>query len=432
MTVELTKAFAFSIITMLALVIGEYAVSRWMKKRVFEFSDSLTNLACGILERTIFLLFVVIYYASFTYFYNNYSLVHIPINPFTTVVLFIAVDFLWYWYHRAGHEINVLWAAHITHHQSEEYNFTLSFRVSAIQLIIRMFFWLWLPILGFDPALTTLIIGINGAYQFFIHTRLINKLGFLEKILVTPSHHRVHHGKNEKYIDKNYGGIFIIWDRIFGTFEREVEEVQYGITKPMRSHNPIVTWFHYFIDLYNASKLEKGLKNKIRIFLGGPETLGKYYDQHKTEAPKDIRAHKDIKVYLLTQFTLISTLFAAVYYYTDTMPIPVQYIAIAFLVFSTVSLGFVLDRHPFSFALEMFRIVGMSTGIFISLYIAQMPQYYVFSLLPAVVFIPWIIKRKDSFKKEKEVKVKVRVKTEPTQKQKSIKEAIREEEPSLI
>ena len=93
---------------------------------------------------------------------------------------------------------------------------------------------------------------------------------------------------------------------------------------------------------------------------------------------------------------------------------------------------FVLDRHPFSFALEMFRIVGMSTGIFISLYIAQMPQYYVFSLLPAVVFIPWIIKRKDSFKKEKEVKVKVRVKTEPTQKQKSIKEAIREEEPSLI
>ena len=247
MTVELTKAFAFSIITMLALVIGEYAVSRWMKKRVFEFSDSLTNLACGILERTIFLLFVVIYYASFTYFYNNYSLVHIPINPFTTVVLFIAVDFLWYWYHRAGHEINVLWAAHITHHQSEEYNLTLSFRVSAIQLIIRMFFWLWLPILGFDPALTTLIIGINGAYQFFIHTRLINKLGFLEKILVTPSHHRVHHGKNKKYIDKNYGGIFIIWDRIFGTFEREVEEVQYGITKPMRSHNPIVTWFHYFI-----------------------------------------------------------------------------------------------------------------------------------------------------------------------------------------
>lgn len=422
MTVELTKAFAYSIITMLALVLGEYAVSRWMKKRVFEFSDSLTNLACGILERTIFLLFVVIYYAAFTYFHEHFSIAHIPVNPLTTVILFIAVDFLWYWYHRAGHEINVLWAAHITHHQSEEYNFTLSFRVSAFQLIIRMFFWLWLPILGFDPALTTLIIGINGAYQFFIHTRLINKLGFLENILVTPSHHRVHHGKNEKYIDKNYGGIFIIWDRIFGTFEREVEEVQYGITKPMKSHNPIVAWFHYFIDLYNASKLEKGLKNKIRIFLAGPETLGKYYDKHKTEAPKDIRANKNLKIYLLTQFTLISAVFAAVYYYTDTMPMPVQYIAITFLVFSTLSLGFVLDRHPISFALEMFRIVGMSAGIFLSLYITQLPQYYAIAMVPCVVFIPWIVKTKNSFRKEIVLEQKSETKS---------KEEIREEEPSL-
>ncbi|MFZ9846797.1 MAG: sterol desaturase family protein [Flavobacteriales bacterium] len=422
MTVELTKAFAFSIITMLALVLGEYAVSRWMKKRVFEFSDSLTNLACGILERTIFLLFVVIYYAAFTFFHEHFSIAHIPINPFTTVLLFIAVDFLWYWYHRAGHEINVLWAAHITHHQSEEYNFTLSFRVSAIQLIIRMFFWLWLPIIGFDPALTTLIIGINGAYQFFIHTRLINKLGFLENILVTPSHHRVHHGKNEKYIDKNYGGIFIIWDRIFGTFEREVEEVQYGITKPMKSHNPIVAWFHYFVDLYKASKLEKGLKNKIRIFLAGPETLGKYYDLHKTDVPKDIRANKNLKVYLLTQFTLISAVFAAVYYYTDTMPMSVQYIAITFLVFSTLSLGFVLDRHPISFALEMFRIVGMSAGIFLSLYLTQLTQYYAIAMIPAVVFIPWIVKTKDAFRKELEIEQKVETKAN---------EEIREEEPSL-
>jgi alkylglycerol monooxygenase len=400
MTVELTKAFAFSIITMILLVLGEYFISKLMKKKVFEFSDSLTNLACGVLERTIFLLFVVIYYASFTYFYNNFSLTHIPINPLTTVILFIAIDFLWYWYHRAGHEINILWAAHITHHQSEEYNFTLSFRVSAIQLIIRMFFWLWLPIIGFDPALTTLIIGINGAYQFFIHTRLINKLGFLEKILVTPSHHRVHHGKNEKYIDKNYGGIFIIWDKLFGTFEKEVEEVQYGITKPMKSHNPIVAWFHYFIDLYKASKQEIGLKNKIRIFLAGPETLGPYYDKNKTETPKDIRAEKSIKFYLLTQFTIIIVIFASVYYYTDTMPMSIQYIAISFLVLSTLSLGFVLDRHTISFGLELFRIVGMSVGIFMSLYMMQLPKYYVLSMIPSLIFIPWIVRNKSAFRKE--------------------------------
>lgn len=397
MTVELTKAFAFSIITMILLVLGEFLISKLMKKKVFEFSDSLTNMACGVLERTIFLLFVVIYYASFTYFYNNYSITHIPINPFTTVLLFIAIDFLWYWYHRAGHEINILWAAHITHHQSEEYNFTLSFRVSAIQLIIRMFFWLWLPIIGFDPALTTLIIGINGAYQFFIHTRLINKLGFLENILVTPSHHRVHHGKNEKYIDKNYGGVFIIWDRLFGTFEREVEEVKYGITKPMKSHNPITAWFHYFIDLYNAAKQEKGFKNKMRILFAGPETLGPYYEKHKTEIPKDIRAEKNIKGYLLTQFTIIIVLFAAIYYYTDTMPETIQYIVISFLIFSTLSLGFVLDRQPISFALELFRIVAMSIGLFVSFSLAHLTTLYALSLLPSVVFIPWVVKNKNAF-----------------------------------
>lgn len=397
MTIELTKAFAFSIVTMVLLVLGEYFVSKLMKKKVFEFSDSLTNLACGVLERTIFLLFVVIYYASFTYLYNNYSITHIPVNPITTVLLFIAVDFFWYWYHRAGHEINILWAAHITHHQSEEYNYTLSFRVSTIQLIVRMFFWLWLPILGFDPGLTTLIIGINGAYQFFIHTRLINKLGFLENILVTPSHHRVHHGKNEKYIDKNYGGIFIIWDKLFGTFEREDEEVKYGITKPMKSHNPIIAWFHYFIDLYKAVQEEKGFKNKVKIIIAGPETLAPYYEKHKSESPKDIRAEKNMKGYLLTQFTIIVVLFACIYYYTDIMHETVQYIVISFLIFSSLSLGFVLDRHPIAFALELFRIMAMSAGLFASFYVTHYNDYYIISFLPVLLFAPWVLKNKKAF-----------------------------------
>lgn len=407
MTVELTKAFAFSIIAMVLLVLGEYFLSRLMKKKVFEFSDSLTNMACGVLERTIFVPFVVIYYASFTYFHENFSFTHLAVNPFTTFALFIAVDFLWYWYHRAGHEINVLWAAHITHHQSEEYNFTLSFRVSAIQLIIRMFFWLWLPIIGFDPAQVTLMIGINGAYQFFIHTRLVKRLGFLEKIFVTPSHHRVHHGKNEQYIDKNYGGVLILWDRLFGTFEDEKEEVQYGITKPMKSHNPLVSWFHYFIDLYFAAKNEKGLKNKLRIIFAGPETLGPYYEKFKNEKPADIRAHHKLKAYLLLQFTILTALFAYIYYnYENPIPDAFKYFVIPFVIYSSISLGFVLDRQKISFALEIIRIVLMSLCIIGTLYTLEYREYYTVAIVPLALFIPWIVKNKEAFTREEKAENK--------------------------
>ena len=398
MTVDLTKAFAFSIITMMALVLGEFALSKLMKKKVFDFSDSLTNLACGILERTIFLLFVVIYYASFQYFYIHFSIAHIPVNWMTNIILFLAVDFLWYWYHRAGHEINILWAAHITHHQSEEYNFTLSFRVSAFQLIIRMFFWLWLPIIGFDPGITTLIIGINAAYQFFIHTRLINRLGILEKIIITPSHHRVHHGKNEVYIDKNYGGILVIWDKLFGTFEEEKEEVKYGITKPMKSHTTIASWFHYFFDLWNAAKYENGIMSKIKIFLKGPETLSNYYENHKQTEVKEIKADERLRYYFITQFFIIVMLFISIYYYIDVMSKEVQYTIIGFIVFTTLSIGFVIDKHNFALPLEFMRLVLMSACTFIVLYLLNLSSLLILAAAPLVLLIPWLLKHKDALK----------------------------------
>ena len=181
MTIDLINSFSLSMAIMVFFFVLEYFVSLALKKKVFEFSDTVTNAACGIIERGIFVLFAFIYYGTFEYIYTNFRLFTIPINLITTLVLFLAVDLLWYCYHRCGHVINVFWAAHITHHQSEQYNLTLSFRVSSLQLFIRMFFWMILPLLGFDPWHTTFIIGINAAYQFFIHTRLINKLGFLEK-----------------------------------------------------------------------------------------------------------------------------------------------------------------------------------------------------------------------------------------------------------
>jgi alkylglycerol monooxygenase len=391
------KTFAYSIIVMMLLVLLELAVSRALKKKVFEFFDTLSNLACGILERTFFLLFAVLYYTSFKFMQDHFALFSIAINWWSVLVLFVAVDFLWYWYHRAGHEINILWAAHITHHQSEEYNLSLSFRVSAIQLIIRMFFWLWLPVIGFDPALTTLIIGINAAYQFFIHTRLIGKLGFLEKVLVTPSHHRVHHGKNEQYIDKNYGGIFIVWDKLFGTFTSEKEDVVYGITKPLNSKNPIKAWFHYYFDLIAAAKQVVGWRNKLRIMIAGPEIMAAYYDSLPKEKPLQVSNNGQLRYYLLLQFSLLCAVFFLLYYYYDVLPESSAIVSASFVIYSALSLGFVLDRNRFSFWLEALRLVCMSVCVLIVLYGMQVQYYIVLALVPVLLFLPWIGRRKALF-----------------------------------
>lgn len=308
MTIDFVKSlnsFSLSIAIMVLFFVAEYFISLGLKKKVFEFSDTIANTVCGIIERSIYILFAAIYFGSFEFVHENFAIFSIPKTWWSAAILFVAIDFLWYMYHRSGHVINLLWAAHITHHQSEQYNLTLSFRVSSLQLFIRMFFWMILPFLGFDPLQTTVIIGINAAYQFFIHTRLINRLGFLEHIFVTPSHHRVHHGKNPQYIDKNYGGIFIFWDKLFGTFQKEEEEVQYGVTKPLNSYNPFQAWFHYFFDLYHASKMEKGFKNKVKIWFAGPETLGPYYDSLEPKEFKPNVLSPSLKWYIGVQFAFL-------------------------------------------------------------------------------------------------------------------------------
>jgi alkylglycerol monooxygenase len=277
--------FSWAILTMFLFLFLEISIAYLKKHQVHTFMESFTNLACGLLERIAFLAFAFVYYFTFSYLFENYRLFDIPINLFSIVLLFFLVDFIWYVYHRLGHRVNIMWAAHITHHQSKDYNLTVSFRVSILQLMIRLLFWSLLPILGFNPTITLTIVGINAAYQFFIHTSLIGKLGILEKFMVTPSHHRVHHGKNEAYIDKNYGGFFIIWDKIFNTYQPEGEPVQFGITKELESHNPLHAWFHYFKDLINASRAEQGLKNKINVWFAPPESLSQFYQTQKKPDP---------------------------------------------------------------------------------------------------------------------------------------------------
>ncbi|ELB2050295.1 sterol desaturase family protein [Vibrio parahaemolyticus] len=190
--------------------------------------------------------------AHFYLWMFDWRLFDIEMSVSAFLLLMLLQDFFYYWFHRASHRIRWMWAAHVVHHSSERMNFSTAFRQSLMYPLAGMWlFWLPLVVIGFDPKWVVFVVLLNLGLQFFVHTQLIRSLGPLEWVFNTPSHHRVHHGINRQYIDKNYAGVLIIWDRMFGTFEPEIETVRYGISKPVNSFNPIKVTFAEWKDMFN-------------------------------------------------------------------------------------------------------------------------------------------------------------------------------------
>lgn len=263
--------FTAGVVIALSLLVVELIVSKVRGKKVYTLADSLTNLSCGMIERSFDMFWAVMLFFVFNYIYVNLTLWQIPAGVLTWIVALLVTDFLAYWHHRKCHEINAFWAAHIVHHQSEELNISTVFRVSFFAVITRTFFFIWMPFLGFDPLTIASTVIVLGIYQFLTHSRLVGKLGVLEIFMTTPSHHRVHHARNPKYLDKNYGHIFIFWDKLFGTFMAEEEEPDYGITSGFESSNAFVAQFAYWKNLFIRASRTKGIKNKFNVFFKGPE-----------------------------------------------------------------------------------------------------------------------------------------------------------------
>ncbi|MEM7180408.1 MAG: sterol desaturase family protein [Spirochaetota bacterium] len=193
-----------------------------------------------------------------------------PAALFSWFVALVLVDFIYYWFHRLAHEINILWACHVTHHSSEELNLSVAFRGNAFQRIFEYIFFLPLAFLGIPWLVFLLCHRIMKIYQCVVHTRFFGKLGFWELFMVTPSNHRVHHGTQPQYIDRNHGGIFIIWDRLFGTYEPEGEEPLYGITRPVETFNPIFNNVHVYGEIFKDVRQSRTFGDKMRIIFGYP------------------------------------------------------------------------------------------------------------------------------------------------------------------
>ena len=201
----------------------------------------------------------------------EYRIFEIPQDTWWAwVLLLLAEDFCYYWFHRSGHEIRFFWAGHVNHHSAQSYNLSTALRQSWTSPVTSWMFWLPLPLLGFHPLMIVLAQSISLLYQYWIHTELIGNMGLFGWVFNTPSHHRVHHGSNPLYLDRNHGGILIIWDRLFGTFQRELDRPEYGLTKNIESYNPLVVAFHEWQSLGRDLREAKSWRGRLGYLFAPP------------------------------------------------------------------------------------------------------------------------------------------------------------------
>ena len=250
------------------------AIEAWFSRRqgrgFYETKDAWMNILIGFVS--------VGFGAIFGLFIGSIYVLAYEVAPYkfpadmwwTWAILFFVDDFVYYWFHRVSHESRLFWNFHVVHHSSENYNLSVAVRQSWFSGILHWVFYAPIMLLGFAPWMFALLHGFNLIYQFWIHTRFVNRMGFLEYILNTPSHHRVHHGVNNPYLDKNYAGVLIIWDRLFGSFVSETEEPRYGIIKPIGSHNPIWINTHAWHEMWLAMKERNALGAKLRCIFASP------------------------------------------------------------------------------------------------------------------------------------------------------------------
>ena len=265
--------YYYGIPIVFVLIVGEFIYSYIYKKDYYTKEDTLAsmgllagNVMVSVLTKGSILLLYI-------YFYQFRLVTVNDLLPIWAVwaLTFVVIDFVYYWYHRCSHRVRFLWAVHMNHHSSEEMNYVVSLRQAWFGPITKIPFFMFMPLVGFDP-LITLVAGVASTLWGVLgHTQWINKLGPLEYILVTPSSHRVHHGSNECYLDKNYGNFLIVWDRMFGTFAEEKEKVKYGIRENVKTFNPFKITFRVWFQIADDFSKSKTLKNKLLSIFGRPE-----------------------------------------------------------------------------------------------------------------------------------------------------------------
>ena len=300
----------------LILIVLEYFISRYKRASLYQFNDSINNFCNGILEQigTLPIRGLLIY--GYYYVYEHHAFFHFsPYSIISWILLWLGVDFCYYWFHRSSHRNNFFWIGHSVHHQSEHYNLSVALRHGYFQTLTTWIFYLPLALIGFPTTMFVTMSSLNSIYQFWIHTQTIKKMGWFEYLFNTSSHHRVHHGKNPQYIDKNYAGSLIIWDKLFGTFEAEDAPVEYGVTEPLDSWNAFYANIKVIKDIFYYGKNLNNKLHLVRAFFMPPEWIIHQLKKENALFAKQQVSKKNSdspKLYMLLNLALIIVLYVYV------------------------------------------------------------------------------------------------------------------------
>jgi alkylglycerol monooxygenase len=365
------RAVSLAVPIFIALVLLEFVIDSVRRTRYYHFADAINNLSCGMVSTG-----MRIFFGFLGLFVYAWTLAHAPAhlsstNWLTWLFAFVFYDLCYYWQHRLGHTVGLFWASHSVHHQSEEFNLTTALRQPGTGAFTNWVFYVPMALCGI-PMDVFLMVGVAQLfYQFWPHTRLIGRLGFLDRWIQTPSNHRVHHAQNDIYLDRNYVGVFLIWDHLFGTFQEELdaEPCIYGVRGQLKSWNPIWANLHYYAIMWHDSWNTRSWRDKLRVWWAPPgwrpaDVAARFpkpsYDPHRDFARFDPPRKLAVSLYVLIQFAALLIAHSDFLARLNKQSAIWNALYFLFLLLSLVLLGGLLENRRIYMLLEAGRLLAVA------------------------------------------------------------------------
>lgn len=387
------------------LLIGiELVVERLSHRKLYRLPDAIANMSCGITSQLSGLFMRLLGVGVYTILYQGLAMFDVKASIPGWVYwlsLYLLVDLAYYWAHRMSHEINLFWGGHVVHHQSEDYNLSVALRQSSFQVVWTFAFSLPIAVIGFTPKDFIYVSALNTLYQFWIHTETINKLGWLEYIFNTPSHHRVHHGRDPKYIDKNHAGSLIIWDKMFGTFQAEEEKPTYGITRPINSWNAVYANFSHYAVMANEIRRIPRWTDKVKYLFKKPGWLPKEMGGYRPAPAVDKNAYKKydtpapvlMNYYVLAQYVVCLVATSLLLFNEAKLTTIQKEIGAALISWWVVNCGVLFEQKSWIRGAEFARIILFSAGLSTAVAFYSLPAtIHIVSLVYALGSFAWLSK----------------------------------------
>ena len=349
----------------------ELFVARRRGASVYRLADALADLGCGIGQRAVLVLGAAAVLGVYALVYAHARLVTFaPGSLWPWAIAVVGVEIGYYWWHRLSHEVNLLWAVHVVHHQSEDYNLAVALRQAILSPVSVLPFYLPLAVLGVPLVPFAVVEALVTLYQFWIHTELVGRIGPLEAVLNTPSHHRVHHAVNPQYLDKNYAGTFIVWDRLFGSFAPERERCIYGVSHPLQSFNPAWAQLQPWVALFSETARAPSLGAAVRFLFASPAWLpewvgptGALRGQPGTPETKyEVHPGQPRTAYVFVNFVLLVVGAFSLVMWGSELPMAARLAAVGLILLSLTTLGGLLELRRWALPLEAVRWTGVAAS----------------------------------------------------------------------